>query len=129
VTIEELENKFPSGFHDAYLVGMTVDFPAAAVLIELDLDTDDPDPNVYTRIKFRLTGLSLFIVEPPDVRISLSYGDTIWTSGFETSDKMLPNLETYRKNVPVGSFFYSFFLSHWNCFVHVAATNAELESA
>jgi len=129
VTIEELENKFPNGFHDAHLVGMTVDFPAESIRIELDVDCDDPDPNVYTRIKVRLTGLSLFIVEPPDLRISLSYGDTIGTCGDKTSDKMLPGLETYSKNVPAGSFFYSFFLNHWNCFVHVAATNAELESA
>lgn len=129
VTIEELEDKFPNGFHDAGLVGMTVDFPAGSVCIELDVDCDDPDPNVYTRIKFRLTGLSLFVVEPPDASISLSYGDTIETSGYETSDKILPSLEIYRRNVPAGSFFYSFFLNHWNCFLHVAATNAELESA
>jgi hypothetical protein len=129
VTIEELENKFPNGFHDAHLVSMTVDFPAESLRIELDVDCDDPDPNVYTRIKFRLTGLSLFIVDPPDLKISLSYGDTIETSGYQTSDKMLSNLETYRKNVPAGSFFYSFYLTHWNCFIHVAATEAELESA
>ena len=129
MTIEELENKFLNGFHDAHLVGMTVDFPSGSACIELDVDCDDPDPNVYTRIKFRLTGLSLFVVEPPDVRISLSYGETFEASGYETSDKMLPNLESYRKNAPVGSFFYSFFMNHWNCFIHLAAMNVELESA
>jgi hypothetical protein len=128
VTIEELESRFPNGFHDAQLVGMKVDFAASSVCFELDVDCDDPDPNVITRIKFRLTGLSLFIVEPPDPRIALAYGDTIEASGYDTSDKMLSGFETYRKNVPAGSFFYSFFLSHWNCFIHVAATNAELES-
>ena len=128
MTIEKLENKFPNGFHDAMLVGMVVDFPTESICIVLDVDCDDPDPNVYTRIRFRLTGLSLFIVDPPDVRISLSYGDSIEASGYETSDKMLPDLESYRKNVPAGSFFYSFFLNHWNSFIHVAAISAELES-
>jgi len=125
VTIEELEDKFPNGFHDSHLVGMAVDFPSASARIELDVDCDDPDP---TRIKFRLTGVSLFIVDPPDPRISLSYEDTIWMSGYETSDEILQGFSTYRKNVPPGSFFYSFFLYHWNCFVHFAATNAELEA-
>ena len=129
MTIEELEDKFPNGFHDAHLVGMTVDFPFASACVELDVDCDDPDPNFYTRIKFRLTGLSLFVVEPPDIRISLSYGETLDASGYETSDKMLPNLESYRKNAPAGSFFYSFFMNHWNCFIHLAAMNVELESA
>lgn len=107
---------------------MSVDFPAASVLIEMNLDIDDPNPEAYTRIEFRLTGLSLFIVEPPDVRVSLSCGDTMWTSGCKTSEQILPNLGSYQNNAPAGSFFYSFFLNYWNCFVHVAATNAELES-
>jgi hypothetical protein len=128
VTIEELENKYPNGFHDAHLVAVTVDFPSGAASFELDIDCDDPDPNVYTRIKFRLTGPFLFIVDPPDTRISLSYGDTIEASGYKTSDEMLANLESYRKNAPPRSFFYSFFMTHWNCFIHVGATNAELES-
>jgi hypothetical protein len=125
----ELEKRFPNRFHDSQLVGMSADFPAASALIEMDLDADDPSPNAFTRIKLRLTGLSFFIVEPPDVGISLSRGNTMWTSGCETSEQMLPNLGSYRNNAPAGSFFYSFFLNDWNCFVHEAATNAELESA
>lgn len=128
MTIEELENKFPNGFHDSQLVGMTIDFPSGSARIELDLDCDDPDPDVYTRIKLRLTGLSLFIVDPPDIRVPLSYEDSIWTSGYPTSADMLQDLPNYREHVPAGSFFYSFFLHHWNCFVHFAATDAELES-
>lgn len=128
MTIAEIENKFPNGFHDSYLIGMTVDFPSGSARIELDLDCDDPDPNTFTRIKLRLTGLSLFIVDQPDNRIPLSYEDSIWTSGYETSEDILNNLRSYREHVPAGSFFYSFFLHHWDCFVHLAATNAELES-
>jgi hypothetical protein len=128
VTIKELEHKFPNGFHDSLLIGITVDFVSGSARIELDVDCDDPDPNIYTRIKLRLTGLSLFVVDPPDVRIPFSYSDSIDTSGYETSDDRLPSLSSYREHAPAGSFFYSFFLPHWNCSVHVAATNAELES-
>jgi hypothetical protein len=76
-------------------------------------------------MKVRLTGLSFFVMEPPDVGIPLSFEGTLETSGFATDEKMLPNLETYRRNAPPGSFFYSFFLNHENCFVHFAAKEAE----
>jgi hypothetical protein len=126
MTIEELENTLPNGFHDSYLLSVAVDFAAGTGCIELDVDYDDPDPNVFRRMKLRLKGLSLFIVEPPDLRSSLSAG-RICTSGDVTSEKVLSGLESYRKNVPTGSFFYTFFLDHLNCFIHLAAQEAELE--
>lgn len=129
MTIEDLEDRLPNGFHDSFLVSVVVDFANGTCCIELDVDYDDPDPDVFRRMKLQLSGLSLFVVEPPDLRNSLSFGDTISTSGHSSSEKILPNLESYRKSAPAGTFFYSFFLNHWNCFIHVAATDAELVSA
>ena len=80
-------------------------------------------------MKLRLKGLSLLIVEPPSGQDSLTVGDTVWTTGSVTSEQMLPNLEVYRQNAPAGSFFYSFFLADRSAFVHLAATEAELERA
>ncbi|MGO8795925.1 MAG: hypothetical protein ACLQLC_13975 [Candidatus Sulfotelmatobacter sp.] len=129
MTIPELENKLPNGFHDSFLVSLTANFTAGTACIELDVDHDDPDPEAFRRMTLRLKGLSLFVVDQPDVRSALSFGRTIWVSGHETDEKMMPNLEAYRKNAPAGSFFYSFFLHHWNCFIHLAATDAELDPA
>src|SRR5258708_8840947 len=108
---------------------MAVDFPSASACIELDVDCDDPDPNVYTRIKFRLTGLSLFVVEPPDIRISLSYGETFDASGYETSDKMLPNRESSPKHAPAGSSFSTSPIRPWNCFTHLPPLPASPDSS
>jgi hypothetical protein len=49
VTLNELEDALPNGFHDALLVGLSVDFMAASCILELDADFDDPDPNLYQR--------------------------------------------------------------------------------
>lgn len=126
MTIAELEHNLPNGFHDSFMVGFAVDFAAATACFELDVDFDNPNPDVFKRIKLRVSGLSLFVVGQPDMRNPLSFGSTVWTSGYETDEKMLPDLETYRRNAPAGSFFYSFFLKHYNCFIHLSATDASL---
>jgi len=129
MTIEQLEDELPNGFHDSFLVSVAVDFAAGTGCLELDVDCDDPDPEVFRRMKLKLKGLSLFIIEPPDLRRKFSLGGTEWTEGCVTTQAELPNLESYRQVLPAGSFFYSFLLRHWNCFIHLAAQDADLVAA
>jgi hypothetical protein len=127
MTIEELEEKLPHGFHDSYLVGIAVDFLAGTCRIEIDVDHDDPDPDTFRRIRLVLSGLSLLIIEPPNEQGVLAGRDTIWISGSSTSEKMLSNLDSYRQSAPSGSFFYSFSLRDRSSYIHLAATDAKLE--
>jgi hypothetical protein len=129
MTLQELENTYPNGFHDSELVSVSVDFPARTCCIELDVDCGDPDPNVYTRTRVKLSGLSLFIFEPLDAQSGMFSGTSLWVDGHETTLKLLPDLEQYRTSAPANSFFYSFFLREWNCFLHLGATDARLTPA
>jgi hypothetical protein len=129
MTLHELENTYPNGFHDSELVSVSVDFPTRTCWIELDIDCNDPDPNVFTRVKIKLSGLCLFIFEEPDAHDWMLAGNPIWTSGSETTAQLLPDLDRYQINAPPNSFFYSFFLHEPNCFLHLAATDAQLELA
>jgi len=126
MTMDELEDTLPNGFHDSFLVSASVDYPAATACLEIDVDADDPDPEVFQRVKLKLKGLCLFIIDPPDLSQNFSFGDTEWINGDVTTEALLPKLEMYRQSVPAGSFFYSFFLRNWNSFIHVAAQDAEL---
>jgi hypothetical protein len=129
MTIAELEDKLPNGFHDSYLVSVSADFASATCCLEIDVDYDDPDPNVFRRMRLRLRGLSFIAMEPPDPKDSLPVKDTICISGGPTTEKMLPDLGVYCKSAPPGTFFYSFFLRDRNAFIHLAATDASLEDA
>jgi len=80
-------------------------------------------------MKLRLRGVSLLVLEPPDPKGTLSPHDSHWASGHVTSEKILPNLDSYRKNAPQGTVFYSFFLHDLNCFIHLGAKEAALEAA
>jgi hypothetical protein len=129
MTIEELENQLPNGFHDSQLVSLSANLSAGTCCLELDVDYDDPDPDTFRRMKLRLGGVSLLVVEPPSLGGSLLPKDSIWTSGCITSEKILPNLGSYQKNAPPGTFFYSFFLHELNCYLHLGAKEATLENA
>jgi hypothetical protein len=100
MTIAELEDKLPNGFHDWHLVSVALDFCSATCCIVLDVDYDDPDPNVFRRMRLVLKGLCFFVVDPPTVQTSLSFGESVWASGYATSDEILPSLESYRKECP-----------------------------
>jgi hypothetical protein len=128
MTIEELENQLPNGFHDSHLVSLSVDYMAGTCCVELDIDYNHPDPGIFRRMRLQLGGVSLLVLEPPS-KGALLLKDTVWTSGYATSEKILPNLETYRQSAPPDTFFYSFFLHDLNCFIHLAATEATLEEA
>jgi hypothetical protein len=54
MTISELEDKLPNGFHDSFLVSLTANFAAGTACVELDVDDDDPDPEVFRRVTPRL---------------------------------------------------------------------------
>ena len=129
MTIAELEDRLPNGFHDSYLVSISADFASATCCLEIDVDYDDPNPNVFRRMRLQLRGISFIAMEPPDPKDSLPVEGAIWISGDPTSEKVLPDLKWYRKSAPPGAFFYSFFLRDRNAFIHLAATDASLEHA
>ena len=54
MTIEELEETLPNGFHDSQIVSISVNFLVGTCCIELDVDHDDPDPDVFKRMKLQL---------------------------------------------------------------------------
>jgi hypothetical protein len=129
MTIEELEETLPNGFHDSQIVSISVNFLVGTCCIELDVDHDDPDPDVFKRMKLQLKDVSLVAIEPPDPKIDLSTKETVWASGHPTSEKILPALDSYRKSAPPNTFFYSFFLHELNCHIHLGAKEATLEEA
>ena len=128
-TIEALENDLPNGFHDSQLVSICTDFLAGTCCLELDIDYDDPDPDTFRRMKLVLGAVSLLIIESPGPGGCLLPQDSIWVSGCVTSEEVLPDLASYRKSAPPGTFFYSFFLHPLNCYIHIGAKQATLEEA
>jgi hypothetical protein len=125
MTIEELERRLPDGFHDIYLLRFAVDLTLNTCAFDFKVDFQES----RKLVKLSLRGLSLCVVEPsyPDIDYFPSEARPVLVKGVPTSEKILPSLTAYSKLAPPGSFFYSFFLDSRNSFIHVGATDAELE--
>lgn len=134
MTMEELSRRLPNGLHDAYLLGLSVDYATGILRLELKLDVANDEINhaggeddgfrVGTVL---IRGLAYFVIDaPPPIAPGdasrLSYIDGIETREWQIDGSNLP---------PVcdGVFRYSIFMGDWNSYMHFAGTSAEIEPA
>ncbi|SNT27968.1 hypothetical protein SAMN05421770_106281 [Granulicella rosea] len=127
MTMEELSNRLPNGLHDAYLLGLNVDYTKCELRLELKLDVSaypqgNPDYSVGTVL---IRGLRYLVIDgPPPIApgdtSKLSYIDGIETRPWQIDSSHLP---------PVGDavFRYSIFMGDWNSYMHFAGESAEIE--
>jgi len=124
VNVEDVEQSLPDGFHDAKLCRIDVDFARATCTLEFRVDYEEGEKVV----SLTLTGLALCSVEPPfpEARYVPLDAQGTRVDGFPTSEEVFPSLKAYADLLPAGCFFYSFYLTSTNSFIHVAASSAAL---
>jgi hypothetical protein len=123
VTIDEIEDTLPNGFHDTQIAAIQLDYERSSCVLTVDVDLEERE----ARMELILTGLFYCIPGPPDPAYSFAPdGSPERASGCETTEDILPTLKPLRNKTPDGAFFYSFFLNSWNSFIHVAAMDAQL---
>ena len=122
MTLEQVEDSLPDGFHDALLFGLSVDYEKRICTLRIEVDVGQTE----RRVDVILSGLFYCLVEAPDASYPFSSSDSVCVSGGETTERLLPTIGALRSKAPQGTFFYSFFVNQWNSFIHVAATGAEL---
>ena len=124
MTLSELDNSLPNGFHDAYLTGLSVYFRTGQAELDVQLLVNGIGEAIqYREAKLRLSGLTAFVWEPPD-QISV-FSRPIGISSFETIVENFPGLIRFPEEVRrlVHSFYVE---SPWNTFLHIAAASVEL---
>jgi hypothetical protein len=132
-SLKEIEDQLPSGFHDAYLEAVTVDFVANAARLDMQLSVGDPDAltseerDAYRRATLWLTGLVYFVVEAPGPNGEWWAHDGLRIDAGDARDDSNPAAPRPLVPLPNGVFAYWFFVSDWNAFIHVAARKAALE--
>jgi hypothetical protein len=133
MTIEEIEDILPSGFHDASLNALSIDYVKREARFELFVDIGDPDsPEEILREatkpgRLTVTGLLYCIVEPPKPDYPCQETGGLWinSGAIKSSDcKLSAELPM---PLPQGAFAHSFFVNDWNASIIVAATDARFE--
>ena len=136
MTLAELEDTLPNGFHDAYITSVAMDYVRAELRLGMSLSFSVPDdpPEVpgYRPAIVKESGVKLFVVDAPnpDPQYSILERDEQPANGFVTSTS-----EDWNKEIDQGLIdaagptapLYSFFIGTWNSCIHIAATDATYE--
>ena len=136
MTLKELENTLPSGFHDSALKSFAVDYERRTVRLDISLSVGDPDGpreqrDDYRGAQIEVSGLVFFVVDPPDAGYDFGSRGEVWIKdGYETRS-ILEFTKTIDKKlldaVPPGAFLHSFFVNDWNSYMHICASDCSIK--
>lgn len=138
MTFEELESVLPNGFHDAKLVGLTLDYLGRTATLHRQLfvgSSESGDLEEYKAAVVRIVGLCFFSIDLPDPNEPfVPDGSPVGVSGYseDSTGLLKPNesiavINKLMENCPPGASFYRFYSHDWNSFVHIACADASLE--
>ena len=130
MTIQELAETLPNGFHDAHVSCLKIDYARREVAFEMSVwvgEVDSPDLAVrecHRPAVLKLTGLLYCVIEPPDTRypyldardLTIDIGDLGLLPAPGPSNLPSVTLD--------GAFRSWIFVNQWNAFIYVAACKA-----
>ena len=122
MTLEELENNLPWGFHDAVLESIEVDWMARRALLVVRLKMDERQ-TLERRARVLVTGLEYVAVDPP---ASGGHGAEhgLW---IDAGCGHAPERAGDFLATPGACFVHWLFVHEWNAFIHICAREASME--
>jgi hypothetical protein len=129
MTLADIAAELPSGFHDAFLRTLTIDYVSRRATLDLRVSVGDPDAptkaerEAYEPVTVTISGLLWYVVEPP-IPSTERTDKGLWIDAGPVSDlKDQPVLPS----VPDGAFVWWIFVRQWNAFMYVAAREASMD--
>ena len=125
MTLKEIEQTLPNGFHDSEISNLQIDFIQRNVKLEMsiwigEMVKIDADREKYRKAELEINDFLFFVIDPPDEQYDYAKHKPLWIDMGNPKEK--PNLPT---NIPQEAFVESFFVNQWNSFIHLAALNAK----
>jgi hypothetical protein len=135
MTLEELADTLPNGFHDAQVSGISLDYLKREASFTLDIWVGDSSSQnerareAYRSAELKLSGLLYCAIEPPDASYPYAESGKLWVdAGALESADFRPSVQL-PESLPDGAFACWFFVQGWNSFIYVGAMEASLEWA
>jgi hypothetical protein len=129
MTMEEVAYRTPNGLHDAYLLGLSVDYKERVLRFDLNWWTGDLSSDIEeVRESWRqgalvIQGFLYLVIESPGeggAGDEPSYIDGCATRESDIARALLPS-------IPDNCFRYSIFVGDWNSLIHFAGTSAKVD--
>jgi hypothetical protein len=112
MTIADIEDTLPWGFHETDLLTVRVDFSGQVAVFDLDVPMDERQMT-SRRGQLVVEGLLFCVIDPPQKLVQ----GPAWIDSGNT-----PAGAAKLPAVPAGAFLHWFFLHDSNSFIHVAGT-------
>jgi hypothetical protein len=131
MTIDEITNTLPNGFHDSEILSINIDYQRAEATFLIDVDLCSPDEEVEVAVRqgeMKIEGLLYIGIEPPAPRaFSKEYvfdPHKLWISADSSNFSVLKQHPELPEPLPDGGFRHWFFDSNNNSFIYVAGMTA-----
>jgi hypothetical protein len=136
MTLEELENTLPNGFHDAAIKSLSIDYEKSVMSMELSLCVglpDDPAPqrDAVRDARISISGIAFVTIDPPEPDADYNFispREITIVSTFATG--AIPGRKIVNQKLldrlPSGTFAFSLFVINWNSYMHIAAKNCSV---
>jgi hypothetical protein len=127
MTVEDIANSLPNGFHDSLLESFHADYVkrTLSICLQIDLSVEAEAGNRYRRAELELTGLIYVSVEPPDPRYLADTNKLVIDMG-DFSEVDAPKPAVAMDLIPEGVSACWTFVDGWNSFIQFAAAEAHL---
>lgn len=132
MTLEDLADTLPNGFHDAHISSVSIDYVKrdARLIIDLWVGVPSEDQELreaYRQGELKLAGLLYWVIEPPDANYPYGESRQLWVDGGALESASFKPSVKLPEPLPDGAFASWFFVQHWNSFMYVSAMDASLE--
>ena len=133
MTLEEISDSLPNGFHDTQIKKINLDYANREARLDLEIwigtdsSTKGEDPDTYRAAQLILSQLLFCVIEPPDPNYSYQEGKPLWVDAGSSPYTQISTSIRLPEPLPEGAFIHWFFVNNWNAFIQVAAKNARLE--
>jgi hypothetical protein len=134
MTLAQINETLPNGFHDAEIEQFIWDFSQDTAVLKINFWTateEDQDPEKYQRGIIEIHKIVFIAVDPPDPaqygpKPYRGSGGTLQIDGMVADEKIFPMLSQLKPSLPSEIEVFSFYVENWNSFLHIAAAEAIL---
>jgi hypothetical protein len=128
MTLEEIADALPNGFHNAQINSIRINYVKREVTLDLEIwvsDLSEENSDIYRLAELKLFHLFALIIESPEAGYDYHEEKPLRVDAGSDQESIVP-LTQLPAPLPEGAFTYWFFVHDWNSFIHVAARHAEI---
>ncbi len=132
MTLAQIEELLPNGFHDAEVEQLIWNFQHGTAVFDMDFwigSLEGPDREKRRRGRIELQSVTFLAMEPPEPRLYdpkpyRPSGTLQIDAG--PPDNIPDNLLKLKRELPPDAEIFSFYVENWNSYIHVSAADARL---